>query len=70
MYANFPSQEFKKPIIQKPLNGDTTFGLYVFNISMAEIESVIEPASVTDDICGKPVAFLGGHGPILSIWAS
>ena len=37
---------------------------------MAEIESIVEPNSVTDDIGQEPVAFVCVHEPILAISGS
>ncbi len=37
---------------------------------MAEVESIVEPDGITDDIGWEPVAFIDSHQPILSISAS
>ncbi len=37
------------------------------DISMAEIESIVEPDGVTDHIWWKSVTFLSIHTPILAI---
>jgi len=42
----------------------------IFNIPMAEIESVVEPDNAGNDIWRKPMALVGIHVPILAIWAS
>ena len=37
---------------------------------MAEIESMVEPDSVADDIWRESVALINIHGPILPLWGS
>jgi hypothetical protein len=41
----------------------------IFNIAMAEIESIAEPDCVADDIWRESVALVGIHQPILLILA-
>jgi hypothetical protein len=41
---------------------------YLLDIAMAEIESVVEPHSVGNDIWRKPMAFIGIHGAPVSGW--
>ena len=40
----------------------------IFNVSVTEIEAILEPDSVGNDIWRKSVAFVGFHPPSLSIW--
>jgi len=53
-----------------PSDNDASLSQEIFNIPVAEIESVVEPDGITDDIWGEPVALVGIHWPILSIWDS
>lgn len=46
---------------------DTTFGEKVFDISMAEIEAIVKPHSMADDIGRESVSFICIHGPIVTI---
>ena len=48
-------------------DGDTVFRQKVFDISMTQIETMVVPDSVTDDIWWESVAFESIHPPILSI---
>ena len=48
---------------------DAALSQEVFDIPVAQIESVVEPDSVTDDIWRESVSFVGIHPPILSISA-
>ena len=63
--------EFDAPQADR-LSGDSdpTLCQKVFNISVTEIESIVEPDGIADDIWGKSVALIGIHGPIVSIWAT
>jgi len=45
---------------------DTPFGEQVFDIAMAEIEPVVEPDGITDDVGWKSVALIGIHQLILA----
>jgi hypothetical protein len=47
----------------------TAFSQQIFDISMAEVEPIVQPYSVTDYIGGKPMTFICIHAPILSISA-
>jgi hypothetical protein len=51
-------------------DGDASFSKEIFNISVAEIEPVVEPDGVGDNIWRKSVAFIYVHGPILSVTGS
>jgi hypothetical protein len=46
-------------------NGDATLSKKVFNISMAQVESVIQPNCIADDIGREPVTFVGTHHRII-----
>jgi hypothetical protein len=48
---------------------DATFSEEIFDIAVAEIESVVEPDGVTDDVRRESVAFVCIHQPILPISA-
>ena len=47
-------------------DSDATFGQQILDISMAEIESVVEPDGVGNDMGSESVALVYIHGPILS----
>ena len=49
---------------------DAALSEQIFNISVAEIESIVEPDGVGNDIGRESVSFVGIHWPILSIWSS
>ena len=49
---------------------DTSFSQEIFNIAMAEIESVVEPDCVGNNVGWESVAFVSVHGPILPKSAS
>ena len=49
---------------------DASLSQEIFDITVAEIESIIEPDGVGNDIWGEPVTFIGIHRPILPISAS
>ena len=51
-------------------DGDASLSQKVFNITMAEIESVVEPKCVADDLRWEPMALVSIHAPILSISGS
>jgi hypothetical protein len=44
---------------------DTALGEKIFYISVAEIESVVEPDSITDDVGWESMTLIGIHLPIL-----
>ena len=50
--------------------GDTALSQQVFNIAMAEVESIVEPDRVTDDVLWETVALVSIHEPILPISGS
>ena len=49
---------------------DSAFSEKIFDISAAQIEAIIEPDRVTDDIRWKSVAFISIHPPILAVFDS
>ena len=51
-------------------DSDPTLCQKVFNISVAEIESEVQPNSIADDVGWESVSFIGIHEPILSIWVT
>ena len=53
-----------------PSDDDPAFSQEIFDIAVTEIESVVEPDGVADDVGWESVAFVGIHGPILAIWPS
>ena len=44
---------------------DTPLGKEIFDITMAEIEAIVEPDSVADDIGWEPVTLEGSHHRII-----
>ena len=42
----------------------------IFDISIAEIEAIVEPDGIADDVWGEPEAFVCVHGKILAISGS
>ena len=50
-------------------DSDSSFGKWIFDVSVAEIETIVEPDGVGNDIWRESMAFIGIHPPILSIWA-
>ena len=51
-------------------DSDAAFSEEIFDIPMAEVESVVEPNSVGDDIRRESMAFVCIHEPIVSISAT
>ncbi|MFT6958906.1 MAG: hypothetical protein ACJAYC_003930, partial [Halieaceae bacterium] len=47
-------------------DSDTTLSQEIFYISMAEIEAIVQPDSVTDDVGRESVTLICIHAPILS----
>ena len=45
---------------------DTSLGEKIFDVSVTEIEAIVEPDGVTDYVWSKPVTFVCIHTPILS----
>ncbi len=50
-------------------DGDASLGQEIFDVSVAEIESRVEPDSVGDDVWRESMPFVGIHLAILSISA-
>ena len=48
---------------------DASFSKKIFNVSVAEVESIIEPDGVGDDIGWESVTLIRIHPAILAIWA-
>jgi hypothetical protein len=58
-------------IIDVESGANTSFSQEVFNVTVAEIESVVEPnGGVTDNMGRESVTLVCIHGPILSISAN
>jgi hypothetical protein len=49
---------------------DTALGKEIFDIAVTEVEAIVEPDSVGDDIRRESMTFVSIHRPILSISAS
>ena len=48
-------------------DGNTSLGEKIFNIAMAQVEALVEPDSIRNDIRRESVAFVGVHAPIPAI---
>ena len=48
-------------------DGDAAFGQKIFNISVTEVESIVKPNCIANDIWRKSVALISIHGLIISI---
>ena len=51
-------------------DGDATFSQEIFNISMTEIEAIVEPSGVGNDIGWESVTFISILSPILPFLGS
>ena len=51
-------------------DGDAALREQIFNISVAQVKSVVQPDGIAYDIGRESVAFISAHPPILAIWAS
>ena len=51
-------------------DGDASLGQNIFDISVAQIESVVQPDSIRNDIWRESVSLVSTHPPILSILES
>ena len=49
---------------------DASLSKQIFDIAMAEVESVVEPNSIRNYVGWESVAFICGHLPILAICSS
>ena len=45
---------------------DSSFGQDIFDVAVTEVESIVEPDCVTNDIWRKPVTFICVHHQIIS----
>ena len=64
--AGIDSAELDTPKTDRfAADGDTSLGKEIFNVTMAQIESVIEPDGVGYDGWRKSIAFVSVHRPIL-----
>ena len=69
--AGVNGTEFDTPKADRfSADGDSPLGQYIFNVSVAKIESVVEPDGVGYDIGRESVALICAHGPILPESAS
>jgi hypothetical protein len=50
-------------------DSDAPFGQEIFDVSVAQVETIVKPDSVRNDIGWESVAFISIHPPILSISA-
>ena len=53
-----------------PRDYDPAFSQKIFDIPAAQVEAIVEPDSIGNDIRRESVAFVGIHRPILSILGS
>jgi hypothetical protein len=61
------SSEFDAPKAYRfTADSDSSFGKEVFNIAMAQVETIVEPDSVRNDVWRESVSFISIHPPILS----
>ena len=68
--AGVNGPEFDTPEADRPpCNDDATLSQVVFDITVTEVETEVEPNRVGDYIWQKSVALVGIHGPILPITA-
>jgi hypothetical protein len=50
-------------------DGDTAFSEKVLDISMVQVETIIKPDGIANDVWREPVTFVCIHGPILAMRA-
>ena len=64
--AGINGSKFDAPQADR-FSGDSyaSFSQEIFDIPMTEIETVVEPDGITDDIGRESVPFIRVHGPIL-----
>lgn len=61
--------EFDAPEANRfPSNDDPAFSQEIFDIPVAQVEAIVEPDGIGNDIRRESVAFIRVHGPILAIW--
>ena len=66
--ARIDSPEFDTPEADRfAADSDASLSQKVFNITVAEIEAIVEPDSVTDDVGWESVALISIHAATLSI---
>ncbi len=66
--AGINGSEFYTPEADRfSADSDASFSQEVFNVPVAQIEAVVEPDCVADDVWWKSMAFVGIHVPILAI---
>jgi hypothetical protein len=46
-------------------DGDATLSQQIFDVTVAQIETIVEPDSITDDVRREPVTFICIQEPIL-----
>ena len=69
---SFSSPSVFRPDLDTPqpdrlsAGSDAPFSQEIFDIAMDEVESIIEPDSVGNDVWWKPVSLVSIHGPILA----
>ena len=51
-------------------DGDAPLSEKIFDISMTQVEAIVEPDSIGNDIWWEAVPFICVHGPILPISAA
>ena len=51
-------------------HSDASFSGYILNVTVIEVESIVEPDRVTDDVRREPVALICVHDLILPISVS
>ena len=49
---------------------DAPFNQEIFNVSVAQVEAIVEPDSIGNDIWWESVSFIDSHQPILPISAT
>ena len=68
--AGVDSAELDVPkAVRFATDGYAPFGQEIFDIAVTEIESIVQPDSVADNVRRKSVAFICAHVPILPILA-
>ena len=53
-----------------PSHDDASLSQEILDITMAQVEAIVEPDGVASDVCRESVAPISIHRPILSIWPS
>ena len=53
-----------------PTDSDASLGQQIFDMSVVQIESIVKPDCIANDIGWESVALVYVHGSILAIWAS